>query len=131
MTRQQKLVERLASIEHERWSGWQKWVHSRLYEIGDSEITKNNHLKILPTELYERWERQITTPYCNLTKAEQQSDIAQVTRYFPYIVTHVEEIIAGYMKALDGIELPEEVWKKIADVNKEYLLENIPISTKP
>ncbi len=131
MTRQQKLVERLAATEHERWSDWQRWVHSRLYEIGDSEITKNNHLKVLPTELYERWERQIATPYCDLSKAEKQSDLVQVTRYFPYIVAHVEGLIAGYMNALDDIELPEEVWKKIADVNKEYLLENIPTSTKP
>ena len=129
MTRQQKLVERLASIEHERWSDWQKYVHSKLYEIDDNRVSYNNKLKILPTELYQRWERQIATPFCHLSREEQRSDLKEVTRYFPHFVAHVEGLVSGYMKALDGIELPEDVWKQIADVNREYLLENIPVST--
>lgn len=141
MTRQQKLVEKLAACEHNRWSDWQKFLHSRLYELNGEDTPKevklflqansrNYHLKVLPTELYERWERQIATPYCDLSKAEQQSNIKEVTRYFPYFVSHIEGLVSEYMKALDGLELPEEVWKKIADVNGEYLLENIPLSTQ-
>lgn len=132
MTKQQILVEKLADIEHERWSDWQSYVHSKMYELGTNQnVSHNVHLKIMPTELWDRWERQMRTPYSQLSKAEQQSDIKQVVRYFPLIVNYVNEMVSEYMKALDGVELPEEVWKKLSDVNRDYLLENLPTSNVP
>lgn len=74
----QIIVELLADVEHERWSGWQSYLHSKLYEIDDNRVSLNHHLKILPTELYDRWERQIKTPYSQLSEAEKQSDRDQV-----------------------------------------------------
>lgn len=74
----QIIVELLADVEHERWSSWQSHLHSKLYEIADNRVSLNHHLKILPTELYDRWERQIATPYSQLSEAEKQSDRDQV-----------------------------------------------------
>lgn len=74
----QIIVELLADVEHERWSGWQSYLHSKLYEIDDNRVSLNHHLKILPTELYDRWERQIATPYSQLSESEKQSDRDQV-----------------------------------------------------
>ena len=72
------IVELLADTEHERWASWQSHLHSKLYEVNDNRISLNPHLKILPTELYDRWERQIKTPYSQLTEAEKQSDRNEV-----------------------------------------------------
>lgn len=72
------LREQLAEIEHERWSDWQRHAHAQATVNEDGSLT-------LPAETVARWERQITTPYAELTPAEQDSDRAQVDRYWPLI----------------------------------------------
>ena len=95
MRDKQKIIEEFASMEHDRWAKWQSYVHKNLYNIQENEPErwkelKNPHLKILPTELYERWERQIHTPYSELSDQEKESDRKQV---YPYI-KKMEELIA-------------------------------------
>lgn len=74
-------LETWAALEHSRWSKWQEYLHSKLYEIDDNRVSANNHLKILPTELWQRWERQINTAYSDLSEAEKESDREQVRPY--------------------------------------------------
>lgn len=69
-------IEDLAAVEHERWAHWQRYVHSVAERRADGSL-------ILPAELVERWERQIATPYAELTEAERESDREQVRRYLP------------------------------------------------
>lgn len=66
------LIEKLADIEHQRWSDWQKYLH-KVYE--DRKLD----------EFIPRWERQIKTPYSELSEEEKQSDRDQVERYLPII----------------------------------------------
>jgi hypothetical protein len=73
------LLETLASIEHERWSHWQLYVHSKcIPQRADGSL-------VIPAELAQRWERQASTPYAFLTEAEKESDRQQVRRYLPII----------------------------------------------
>lgn len=74
------IIEELAAIEHERWSHWQRYMHSK----GKSQ--KDGSLVIEP-ELVKLWERQIATPYAALTEKEKESDREQVRRYLQFIVT--------------------------------------------
>ncbi len=67
----EKMKERLADLEHDRWSKWQKYMHGHVY---DSSQSINPHLKVIPTELYNRWEKQIVTPYSELSEKEKDSD---------------------------------------------------------
>jgi hypothetical protein len=78
----EEMIEKMASIEHERWAKWQKYMHSHVY---DSSQSINPHLKVIPTELYNRWERQINTPYEQLSEKEKESDREQVRPYFELI----------------------------------------------
>lgn len=72
-----ELIEELASIEHERWSRWQSYLHAKI-----------DHDGRLPTGLIERWTRQINTPYDQLTELEKQSDREQVLKYLPFLDRH-------------------------------------------
>lgn len=75
-------MEELAAIEHQRWSDWQSWCHKVLRENCPSEELE----KVL-----ERWDRQIATPYSELSEAEKESDREQVRRYLPTITTLIED----------------------------------------
>jgi hypothetical protein len=72
------LVERLAGVEHERWSHWQRYLHSKCVPTGDGSL-------MIPAELVRRWESQMNTPYSELTEKEKESDREQVRRYLPII----------------------------------------------
>jgi hypothetical protein len=72
------LEEPLAAVEHERWSHWQRYMHSKGERRPDGSL-------VLPSELVTRWEKQISTPYLELTDAEKESDREQVRRYLPMI----------------------------------------------
>lgn len=77
-------VEKGAILEHERWAKWQRYLHSRCYEekgIG-GEPTGN---LIIPKELVEHWERQMETPYSELSETEKESDRKQVREYLPLL----------------------------------------------
>jgi hypothetical protein len=74
-----ELVERLAAIEHERWSHWQRYMHSKATKQSDGSL-------LIPKELVDRWEQQITTGYAELSDKEKESDREQVREYLPLIV---------------------------------------------
>ena len=77
-SRLNSLVERLAAVEHERWSHWQRYMHDQGERLQDGSLR-------IPAELVARWETQITRPYVQLTEQEKESDREQVRRYLPLI----------------------------------------------
>lgn len=79
----QDVLDRLAEIEHERWAHWQRFVHDSCHEQEDGSL-------VIPAEVVQRWERQIATPYPDLTQAERDSDIEQVKRYLPTVIGALE-----------------------------------------
>lgn len=68
----------LASIEHERWADWQRYMHSLCTRNDDGSLT-------IPANSVAHWERQIATHYDDLSEREQASDMEQVDRYWPLI----------------------------------------------
>ena len=85
---EQELRDKLAAIEHERWADWQAWCHNVIRENSPSPET----LKVL-----ERWDKQIATPYAELTEREKASDMEQVDRYWPLILSY------GDTRELEGL----------------------------
>lgn len=86
-------LEHFADIEHSRWAKWQKYLHSKLYPLGESKLSLNNHLLVMPTELYQRWERQIATPYSELSEQEKESDREQVRPYLEWHTTSLHALL--------------------------------------
>jgi hypothetical protein len=74
------LIERLAAIEHERWSHWQRYLHSKGTRQPDGSI-------LLPADLVARWEEQIEKKYLELSDKEKESDREQVRKYIPLILS--------------------------------------------
>jgi hypothetical protein len=74
----ERMLEPLASIEHERWSHWQRYLHSKCIPQPDGSL-------LLPAEFVARWETQIATNYAELDEKEKESDREQVRKYLPLI----------------------------------------------
>ncbi|GEC17310.1 hypothetical protein [Nitrobacter winogradskyi] len=72
------LLEELAALEHQRWAHWQKYVHDSGQRQPDGSI-------LLPAEIVSRWEKQINTPYVDLSDEEKDSDREQVRKYLPLL----------------------------------------------
>ncbi len=75
----ERLVEKLAEVEHERWSHWQSYMHSKCERRADGAL-------VIPADLVAQWERQIATPYSELSVKERESDREQVQRYLPMML---------------------------------------------
>ena len=84
-----ELREKLAEIEHQRWADWQAYLHSKLH----IRITSNSCDYIMQESDYKHWERQIITPYSELTEKEKDSDREQVDRYFPLLKDFVYQLL--------------------------------------
>jgi hypothetical protein len=74
------LVEKLAAIEHDRWSHWQSYLHSKALRQPDGSL-------LLPAGLVTRWEAQIDKKYAELDEHEKESDREQVRKYLPIIAS--------------------------------------------
>ena len=64
-----ELIEALAALEHERWSGWERYRTKALHEMhhsGEANIV--------------RWIRQRKTAYADLSEQEKESDRAEVRK---------------------------------------------------
>ena len=81
-----ELLELLASIEHERWSHWQSYMHSKCIEGEDGSLT-------IPAELASQWSQQMSMPYAELSEKEKESDREQVRRYLPTLTAVVSDEI--------------------------------------
>ena len=81
----ESLTDKLAEVEHERWSHWQRYMHSKGTRLRDGSL-------LLPAELVERWDHQIGTKFKDLTEDEKESDREQVRKYLPVIEAAVTSI---------------------------------------
>lgn len=80
----EQLLELLAGIEHERWSHWQRYLHSKCVRGDDGSLT-------IPPELVTRWSKQMHTAYPDLSDDEKKSDRDQVRRYLPAIAAVLDD----------------------------------------
>lgn len=83
-----ELREKLAAIEHERWAQWQAWCHSQGREEWVEMDGKPELMLCIPMEIVSRWNRQIETPYAELSDKEKASDMEQVDRYWPLVSSY-------------------------------------------
>ena len=87
-TKNTDLRELLAALEHDRWSGWEKYrekVAHRQHASGEPNL--------------KRWYRQRDTPYEQLTEAEKESDRAEADRTLALVVPVIDALRAEVEEA--------------------------------
>ena len=108
-----KIKEKLSDIEHQRWADWQRYLHSKCRVLHDGSLN-------ISSELVEHWERQIETPYAELTEKEKDSDREQVARYLPIITTLIqEEKDKSYLQAQKDSAENTKHQKEMLDISLE------------
>ena len=75
------LREKLADLQHQLWSGWTQWFFQCGTQNPDGSIT-------IPADLVARWQRQIATPYSELSPGEQDSDRLEADKVLQVIKEH-------------------------------------------
>lgn len=82
-----QMKEQLADLEHDRWSKWQDYLHSKLiyHEIPSGE--KKIAWYLLDPGHYEHWSRQINTDYKELSEKEKDSDRIEAQKTIDKIIS--------------------------------------------
>jgi hypothetical protein len=96
------LIDKLAAMEHQRWAHWQRYVHEKSDRQPSGALT-------IPAELVDRWERQIETPFDQLSEAEKESDRDQVRNYVPILERALIEM--GEAVASQRADNGGEAWR--------------------
>ncbi len=77
---QDSLIEPLAAYAHEAWSGWMKYMFSKMRpatfpdSIGGRTEAFQNDDWVMPAPYVQRWVRQMNAPYATLPEHERESD---------------------------------------------------------
>lgn len=65
-----ELLEKLAALEHEQWAHWMKYFFEKCFTI---QMKLGVAVKIEQKD-FDRWSRQMKTPYNLLSEKEKNSD---------------------------------------------------------
>lgn len=110
-TAEREFIEKGADLEHDRWARWQKYMFSKMEYSEYQKDGKTIACYVLPADLWERWNRQIDTPYENLSEEEKESDRKETRNYLPLVKQFIREeqeaIVKAEMKSL--LEKVEEM----------------------
>ena len=79
----EKIIEELAELEHKRWSSWQRYCHDMILKNGG---------KITSPYPFEQWERQIKTPYSELSEKEKESDRKEARNTLKIIKKYITQV---------------------------------------
>lgn len=89
------ILEECANLEHERWSRWQKYLHSLFPKNVDGGIT-------ITKERVEHWERQIATSYSELSEKEKEYDRVEVRKYYPLFLLALKRASMAVVEEATG-----------------------------
>ena len=79
--------ERLAEYAHEAWSGWMKYMFEHGGQIWLGIDAYPTRSWIMGSEKYDRWRRQMNTPYADLPESEKESDRAEADKILRILET--------------------------------------------
>lgn len=81
---EQELIEALADKEHASWAAWMAYLLGNLKRNDDGSLT-------IPSSYVEAFQRQINTPYAEMTEAEKQLDRDEVEHILPIIREYAQQ----------------------------------------
>ena len=107
--------EKLAKLAHDQWSGWME------YMFEECEETEGGQL-IIPKWAVDRWDRQLTTDYEDLSTKEKDSDRAEADKVlacFEHLQAEIDELKIDLLTAIGPLAREErnELRKKYYTYN--------------
>ena len=72
------LREELASIQHEIWSHWMRYMFSCCIKLNNGNLW-------IPKDKVNHWKRQMALKYDKLTEKEKESDRHQADKIIKYL----------------------------------------------
>ena len=109
-----KIIEELAELEHKRWSSWQRYCHDMILKNGG---------KITSPYPFEQWERQIKTPYSELSEKEKESDRKEARNTLKIIKKYITQIRQETIR--ECIDSIKEFNYNLEDLTTDDLVENL------
>jgi hypothetical protein len=106
MTIPDDVRERLAAVQHEIWAHWMR----HLFGVSAPQLDGS---VVIPPARVERWQRQMNTPYVDLTDREQESDRHQADKILATL---------DVSAAPDVMTIPDDV-RDIIRTTLEYYVE--------
>ena len=82
-----KLIEELADQEHERWSGWMRYLFDHFTD-----------------ENFSRWKQQMITPYAELPEHSKESDRKEARKTMEIVGPIITELEAALGVLLDQVD---------------------------
>jgi hypothetical protein len=73
-----KMLDEIADLQHEIWSHWMRYLFEVSLQNDDGTVT-------ISADKVERWKRQMTTKYIDLSTDEQKSDLEQAKKVMALI----------------------------------------------
>lgn len=118
---EKELLEKCADIEHQRWSDWQNYCHKTIIE---------NNGYIPEPYPFEHWERQMRTPYSQLSEKEKESDREQVRRYLPLVHSSLQDTLKAVVEMVGAIptsypERESDEFEAGIDIAKSIIIGNL------
>lgn len=117
------LREQLAALCHEQWAGWMKYLFVKgnkkdkgSFEIFDDEV--------------KRWERQMNTPYADLSHEEKESDRKEADKFLAVIADN-RSAPAVSPQTIALIESMQEASKATAKSRLVFGPGTLPTQVKP
>jgi hypothetical protein len=77
------IYEAFACLVHKVWARWIKYLFSKCVKNNDGTLT-------IPSDLVLKWKRQSLTRYCDLEKAETDSDRKLADEYLSLLSVYIE-----------------------------------------
>ena len=92
------LLESLAVLAHEQWSGWMRYMFEKSRKNADGEI-------VIPKWAVDRWERQAATLYSDLPAEEQESDRDEARRVLALLpdVPTIADLVLQQAEAMEQL----------------------------
>lgn len=113
-----ELYEELAAIQHDIWAHWQKYVH-------DHKIAWYGTKRVLFSEDIERWDKQISTPYADLTEKEKDGDREQVDKFW-HLISGLDTQLSQANERIKALENPwVSVDERLPEDDDNYLVRTI------